>query len=387
MKKIILFISCCLLFSSVQATTSPDWLQHSLDIAKKIKIDKSLIHVKPTEEQRKLAAELLQSSRKITSRAMVKKEAGKITNPAKRLYKKAKTFIFLSFSIPESQLKSIINTMDTDGSTAGLIQGLKKGMNITQTMNYLQSLLKNKKNQPSVFINPAPFKKYSIDVAPTILQPTKNGFISAAGIVNRNWLDEQRKAGKKDYLGKYGTTYPVIEENLIDVMKRRMAAIDPEKEKQKMIANYWKERHFETLQPAQKDRAYLIDPSLHIMKDIRTPDGILVARKGQVINPLDRAPLTKTIVIFNPNRQAELRYVKAMSDRFYKKTRGMILIATQIQRKNGWQVLKNLRAKLKYPIYLLSKAVEVRFHLKVTPTVISEQGKKLKMEEIHVSNL
>ncbi|MFH4130245.1 type-F conjugative transfer system protein TraW, partial [Acinetobacter baumannii] len=42
----------------------------------------------------------------------------------------------------------------------------------------------------------------------------------------------------------------------------------------------------------------LFDPTMHLSNDIKTDEGVVVARAGTSVNPLDTVTMTKTLVLF-----------------------------------------------------------------------------------------
>jgi len=384
MKKIITLLLLLPSFFS-NASNDPDWLNRSVEIIKDPdSILGSLENMKkPTEHEMKISREIL-SSAKLHSK-LSQPENNEETG-ATKLYKSSEFYLFLSFSIPEPQLKRIIRNVDTDEKIAVVFRGLKDKTNITGTMNYIQTLIKGIKPQPAVFLNPKPFETYTITAAPTILSFVGNEFISASGITNTQWLLDKKDEGKSGYLGIHGTTYPIAEESIIDTMKSRLATIDKDAIEKRIMDSYWGNYHFTSVLPVTENKKYLLDPSIHVKEDILTPDGDYIARKGQIINPLDIMPFTKTILVFNPNNKEEFLLAKKLSIQFFTEGKGLILLATELNTSRGWKHIEEIQSVLKHNFYLLNSEVQDRFHISRSPTRISSQGNRFLIEEIKVLN-
>ena len=198
---------------------------------------------------------------------------------------------------------------------------------------------------------------------------------------------KQLKNERKGDLGKYGNTYEIAEKDLIEEMKSRYANIDFESMKQKAMDTYWDKFKFLEITPAKKSAIFELDPTIRVRKDITTPDGQYIARAGDEINPLEKVPFTKTLIIFNPTRKNEITFVKELHDAAIKEGRGLVLIATEVDRIKGWDSLNETQAHFDFPVYMLNEQIRERFGIRHTPTTVHADHLRFIITETYVKSL
>ncbi len=367
-----------LLLNGAGYASEQAWLKKTIDILQEpssVLKDGQFMRA-PSESQRKAAAEILQQSQQQAHRQK--------TTPQKQdISTEGTAVVFLSFSIPEAELKAILRRPQAVDTTY-IFRGLAEGRNITGTMRKIQALIEGLDPQPRVTLDPERFTQYHIQQAPTLLYlgETAQQPLIATGTTNTKWIAEQAEQGRAGQLGNYGSTYPVAEQDLIETLKQAAANLDQKALADKAIDHYWDKYRFVTLTPAKKNREFLFDPSITVIEDILTQDGVLIAKKGQVINPLDTLPFTKTIVVFNPLIEKEYEYAVRQARAAVAEGRGVILLATQIRRESGWEYLQAIAQDFDYPVYLLNKQLQSRFNLQYTPSVIRQKGNALLIKEV-----
>lgn len=97
-------------------------------------------------------------------------------------------------------------------------------------------------------------------------------------------------------LGVYSETFPIVEENLLDVIRKKLASMEAEgslTQAQQQMAQKAKEKILKPspvkgLIKTQAPRRWFYDPSMTIESDIKDHKGNVIASKGDVINPFDR---------------------------------------------------------------------------------------------------
>lgn len=182
----------------------------------------------------------------------------------------------------------------------------------------------------------------------------------------------------KDF-GQRGQVYPIIETNFLDYIYQRLKTYQntgklaelkimmQEKVEQTVI----RPRGI-NLMSAVKVRIRNYDPSLTLDKDIRNHEGRLIASKGTVVNPLSYVALSKQLIFINADRPSELEFAKTkLKDNFNNK---IILVNGNVKEAN--QVIGA-------PVYFDQAARLInRFGLEYTPTVVEQNGDKLKITEV-----
>jgi conjugal transfer pilus assembly protein TraW len=178
-----------------------------------------------------------------------------------------------------------------------------------------------------------------------------------------------------------GPVYPIVEENAIEVILRKLhrkAASGELKALQREIKNralhsliHLKPHYLPKVLHYSK---WLIDPSVHYTKALKTPDGKVIITPNTRINPLNYITLSKELVFFDGRDQAQCQFVKKLlSSRRIKP----ILTA------GSWL---DLTKDLKTQVYFDQQGELIkRFGIRATPSIVRQQNQYLLLEEIPVT--
>lgn len=283
--------------------------------------------------------------------------------------------IFISFSMTEPEIKDALRTAAASGAKVYL-KGLKQGHeSIMQTMKDIRRIATGIDTPPETRFNPKAFDTFNVTQVPTIIYETKGKTYLAKGIMNLGWLKGKAIDGEDDGdLGVKGPTYPVKEQSIIDLMQQRLAKYDWEGQKQKTIKSFWSRQQFELLPPAKLDKVWFINPTVKVKADVVNPRGDVLARAGDVINPLDIPTGQQTFLLFDATDNQQLEWA---TKEFAKTHNGpVVLMTSQISKDKGWDHLNSLRAHFKQETYLIPKELIKRFHLTALPVLITPDTSK-----------
>ena len=185
-------------------------------------------------------------------------------------------------------------------------------------------------------------------------------------------------ASAKD-LGVRGATWPVAEPDLLEQIEARLLVM----QQSGALARLQDEargRARRTLEqpdpvpgiaPAKTERTRLFDPAITVARDIRTPDGVLIAAAGTRIDPLTRLPLTRGLVFIDGRREAEIAWALA-HDRPAK----IVLLAGRPL---------DLMRRYRRPFFFdTGGRLAARFGIAASPTLIEQDGARLRLTEIPV---
>jgi conjugal transfer pilus assembly protein TraW len=279
--------------------------------------------------------------------------------------------IFVSFSMPKPILMDAFATAAKNGANVYFNGIHPDHEGIHDTMRYLSQLGAELKEKPMVKFNPREFKQQKVTSVPMIMYRHNGVTVTASGLMNFNWIKTKHSDSKSDIaLGNFGPVYAVLEENIIDTMKRRLAGIDMEGKKKAAVEDFWKKQAFVDLKPAEKDERWLIDPTVKALADVVNPAGDVLAYKGQIINPLATVTLPLTMYIIDAKNIQQLEWLsKDMND---GKPKGRIkVMTTRIDKDKGWDHLSAIREHLGREVYIAPKEVIERFKVSGTPAKIS----------------
>jgi len=124
-------------------------------------------------------------------------------------------------------------------------------------------------------------------------------------------------AGAKD-LGTWGDLYPVAEPDLLDTLRGRLAEMEKSGELARHQAALLDAVTQSALRPApvagigraDAHHTRFADPSFTVAQDIATPDGAVIARRGQRVNPLESVPFTQTLWFIDADDPRQIAWVK-----------------------------------------------------------------------------
>ena len=189
-------------------------------------------------------------------------------------------------------------------------------------------------------------------------------------------------ASAKD-LGVRGATWPVAEPDLLEEIEARLLDMQQSGELTRLQEEA-RSRARRTLEqpdpvpgtaPAKTERTRLFDPAITVAQDIRTPDGVLIAAAGTRIDPLTRLPLTRDLVFIDGRREAEIAWALAR-DRETGRPVKIVLLAGR--------PLDLMRRYRRAFFFDTGGRLAARFGIAATPTLIEQDGARLRLTEIPV---
>jgi len=292
--------------------------------------------------------------------------------------------MFVSFALGESVLKGIFQEASGQDDVLLVLRGPKPRQKLQDLFAELKVLLKDIDPVPNIVIDPTRFQKWAVTAVPEIVvEEHDQASLRVKGVTSLAWLKSRQAAGRQGDLGRFGAVYEIAEVDLLEEIKRRLAAIDWPQKQQQALARFWEQRRFEALHVAQEDRERLIDLTVTAPRDLIAPNGKLIIQAGQTVNPLDKMPLGLCLLVFDATQTAQIATVRQWSCRD-KKARVMYL-ATALSRRDGWEGLKALETVLQAPVYLLTPDVRERFQLQKTPALVEQSGNRVVVRERKVA--
>lgn len=317
-----------------------------------------------------------------------------VAGPVPKPYVDHTTLVFASLSLGEQGLKEVLASASGREDTVVVFRGIPEGETLAVAVTRLQKLAAQHDPAPNIIINPDLFRSYKVNVVPTIIAINEADTPVAGepaepkarvlGLSDPDWLDKAVARGENGDQGVKGPVEPILEQDMIEMAKERAARIDWEQQKENAIANYWRNQNFTKLDRAPKKRLRIFDPSVQITQDIQTPDGTYIARKGDIINPLDIRAFTQAVVVFDPTDKQQIELVLAALPGLKARPEiGFIsFIVTQLDKGDGWESYTQITDLLDEPVTLLTPDVAGRFELEYVPSVITSGGKVFHITEL-----
>lgn len=183
-------------------------------------------------------------------------------------------------------------------------------------------------------------------------------------------------------LGVIGNVWKIKERNLIEVMKERLSQKFNNQTEEEIKKELQQQVEEKALRPdpvmgiikAKETRIRYFDPSFTLTKDISDNNGVVFARKGQVINPFDITNFTQTLIFIDADDMEQVNWVR----NFQPKT-----LRSKIILVNG--NVRDTEILLDKQIFFdqMGELTE-RFDIRKVPTIIEQENgeKKLKITEV-----
>ncbi|MFL7811327.1 MAG: TrbC family F-type conjugative pilus assembly protein, partial [Anaerolineae bacterium] len=261
--------------------------------------------------------------------------------------------IFATRALGEVQLREIFAAASVVPGTRILFRGVAVGESLTDFLRSIAPLLEGLDPAPSVAIDPRPFREAQVSVAPVMLVGDGVGEgARVAGLSDPAWLLRALAQGRSGDLGARGPVVAISERDLIAEMQRRAAALDLDELRERAIARYWQGAALEPLPPATEVRVREIDPTISAEHDLVLPDGKVLARAGDRINPLDRMPFRQRLVVFDATDPAQVQTAQDLGAK--TGVARVIYLASNLERTAGWEAFNDVQSQLGAPLYLLT---------------------------------
>lgn len=352
------------------------------------------------------------------------------------------TTFFISESMGKEKVKALIEAYAGDNTVRFVLKGFNGKGTINDGLKWLLDLILKMNPQPNILLDPELFERYGVTVAPTMLlervdgvpvekQSSLEGKISktlknlsialglaedqskstadqiaeqvaskmtlmrhpaliVSGVTSREWAIRKAREGSEFKQQTQGEVFEILERDIQEIAKERLAKIDWEKKKEEALNRFWERQsdHYISLPLAQESTERIVDPSIVLNRDIYGADGSVVFKAGQKFNPFDRMPFTKTVIVFNASMPKEVEAVAKLVKEEQSQNRNVLLLVTEFKSSGAFEQIKSMNESWREPIYLLTPELKERFQIRVTPTVVrgDNERKVFKVQEISMVN-
>lgn len=193
-------------------------------------------------------------------------------------------------------------------------------------------------------------------------------------------------AAHAESIGTIGQTYPIGEESALTMIMNKLR----QKERSGEMKKYQQEAikrslgSVKNMPPVQGIETvtvraqHLIDPTVYYPKAITTDEGRIVVPAGAKINPLMVTSLTKRLVFFDGRDPVQAAAVRRMVQRESTKVKPILVAGSWLDLTKAW----------KTQVYYDQKGtLSQRFGIRAVPSIISQQGASLLLQEIPAKEL
>lgn len=185
-----------------------------------------------------------------------------------------------------------------------------------------------------------------------------------------------------DDLGVVGPTYEILERDLIEVMKDRFRRMEKNGDLAKLQENYKKQvveavekpKPVPGISATETARTFYVDPTWILDRNVVDEQGNLLFPAGTKVNPLDYAPLTQSLLFFDQRERAQVSFAKRFIEQSKARVKPILV---------GGEPLKLMRQWKREVFYDQGGVLSRKFLLKQSPAIVSQEGKRLRIDEIH----
>ena len=119
-------------------------------------------------------------------------------------------------------------------------------------------------------------------------------------------------------LGTWGDLWPIQEQDMLSLITQRLEALEKsgrwgqemEAFKERVNTNSQRPAPVEGIKKADKYEQRWFDPSIKLTEDLKDQNGVLFARKGQVLNPLKTVPFMQTLYFIDGDDPDQVAWMK-----------------------------------------------------------------------------
>lgn len=150
-----------------------------------------------------------------------------------------------------------------------------------------------------------------------------------------------------------------------------------------MIDNFWAhQKDSVSLPVADKNRERRIDTSIVVTQDIFHPDGRLIFKKSQRINPQAIMPMRHAYILFDATNKRQVEIAKKIGDELLAKQKPVVYLFSKMNTDKGWEYYNQTTELMNAPIYKLNKTIIERFQIQALPSVVEGLGETILVREI-----
>lgn len=187
------------------------------------------------------------------------------------------------------------------------------------------------------------------------------------------------EAAAKD-LGVRGPLFEITEPNLFEQIAAKYQALEAsgeaarmqERLRERALASVHRPQPVQGLNRTEEPRSWRFDPSITLARDITLPDGRLVGRKGERINPLDLTPMKQSLIFFDGDDEEQLEWAADLIGS--NPTISPVLVSGPvINLSRDWE---------RQLFFDQGGVLTTRFGITQVPARVSREGDHLAVEEI-----
>lgn len=189
-----------------------------------------------------------------------------------------------------------------------------------------------------------------------------------------------------------GHTYKIIEEDILELIKKRLAQVDLDGLNKKIQART--KKYVERPTPAsnivraKESKEYIYDPTYTLDEDILDHKGQLIHRSGTKVNPLEFTNLTNSLLFIDGDDKAQVDFALELSNQYQNDSKKQSPKNLKIILVNGSPLQLQRKYKDKQIWFYFDQGgfISQKLEVKEVPAIVEQDGLKLKIKIIDLSS-
>lgn len=188
---------------------------------------------------------------------------------------------------------------------------------------------------------------------------------------------------RAESLGTIGPTYPIAEQNLLDLIMARLREKERSGELQRMeelakaraTQSITSPKPVPGLRRADTGRTYYYDPTFTLDRNITDENGQLLFPAGMKVNPLDVVSLSKHLLFFDARDPRQVARAKDLIETNQGRVKAILV---------GGSYLELIKAWNRQVFYDQDGALVRRLGITAVPAIVSQEGSRLRIDEVAI---
>jgi len=181
-----------------------------------------------------------------------------------------------------------------------------------------------------------------------------------------------------------GPTYSITEPDMLEEMQAKLKDMEKSGRLKELQAEAIKrsEGHIEAPNPVKgltrtiTAKTYYFDPSYVVPSTITTPSGQVIGQAGQRINPLDYVPMSKHLMFFDGNDKEQISMAIRLMKRYEGRVKPILTSGRPLDLTKAWK---------QQVFFDQGGSLVKRFGIKQVPALVSQDNKRLRIDELEVT--
>jgi len=182
-------------------------------------------------------------------------------------------------------------------------------------------------------------------------------------------------------MGVIGPTYDIAERDLLESIISRLQQMQAtgelahheEEYRRRVIEGIERPRPVDGIKPTETERTFYIDPTYTLDRDIMDENGRILFPAGTKVNPFDYDRMSKVLLFFDASKEDQVTFAKRYIAQSKMPVKPILV---------GGEPLKLMREWKREVFYDQGGALSRRFSIKQTPAVISQEGRRIRVDEV-----